>query len=342
MRAAYIKRLGPADEIVYGELPDPLPTPGEVLVEVAAVAVNPVDVLIRAGRYRTPMTFPFVIGRDLVGRVVEVPRLHTPPRLDAPGPDLPGGDGSATGGHLAGPFAPGDWVWCDSLGHAGRQGSFADLAVVSTDRLYPLPAGADPVTTVAALHSMATAWLGLFRHARLHPGESVLIGGAAGGVGSAAVQLAAAAGARVVATAHPRDTGWCRSLGAAEVLDYRDYQLPPGSVDVFWDTYGAQDLALAARALRVGGRIVLAAAAQPTVELPLRAIYTKDITMVGFAISNASVPDLAGAAAAINERLAAGTLRVRVAQVLQLSQAARAHAWLESDERPSGKLVLRP
>lgn len=116
MRAAYVTELGAADVIRVGELPVPAGGPTDVLVRVEVVAVNPVDTMVRSGAYPTPTPFPFVIGRDLVGTVAEA---------------SPGAAG----------FAPGDRVWCNSLGHGGRQGSFAEYAVVPAERLYPLPAG---------------------------------------------------------------------------------------------------------------------------------------------------------------------------------------------------------
>jgi hypothetical protein len=105
MRAAYVTELGAADAIRVGELPVPAAGPTDVLVRVEVVAVNPVDTMVRSGAYPTPTPFPFVIGRDLVGTVA----------VAAPG---------------AAGFAPGDRVWCNSLGHGGRQGSFAEYAVV--------------------------------------------------------------------------------------------------------------------------------------------------------------------------------------------------------------------
>jgi NADPH:quinone reductase-like Zn-dependent oxidoreductase len=194
MRAAYITELGPAEAIRVGALAVPDPGPTDVLVQVEVVAVDPVDTLVRSGAYATPTPFPFVVGRDLVGTVA------------AAGPGAAG-------------FAPRDRVWCNSLGHGGRQGSFAEYAVVPADRLYHLPAGADPVTAVAALHPAATAHLALFRHGGLRPGEIVYVGGGAGNVGSALTRLAGLGGARVLAGARPEDAGWCRSAGAAELVD---------------------------------------------------------------------------------------------------------------------------
>lgn len=132
-----------------------------MLVRVAAVAVNPVDTFVRSGAYRTPIPFPFVVGRDLVGTVV------------------------AYGSEAAG-FALGDRVWCNSLGHDGRQGAAAQYAIVASDRLYRLPQGIDPLTAVAVAHPAATAYLGLTVHAGLVPGETIYIAGGGGHVGSAA------------------------------------------------------------------------------------------------------------------------------------------------------------
>ncbi|NDZ73971.1 alcohol dehydrogenase catalytic domain-containing protein, partial [Streptomyces sp. SID10362] len=176
MRAAYIDAVGPADAIRYGELPVPPVGPTDVLVRVSAVAADPVDTFVRSGAYATSLPTPFVVGRDLVGEV------------------------AATGPGAAG-LVVGQRVWCNSLGHGGRQGSFAQYATVAAERLYPVPAGVDEEHLVAAAHPAASAWLALFRHGRLRAGETVYVGGGAGNVGGAAVSLAARAGARVVATA---------------------------------------------------------------------------------------------------------------------------------------------
>jgi NADPH:quinone reductase-like Zn-dependent oxidoreductase len=200
MRAAYITELGPAEAIRVGDLPVPVPGPTDVLVRVEVVVVNPVDILVRSGGYSTPTPFPFVVGRDLVGTAAEV--------------------GAGTVG-----FAAGDRVWCNSLGHGGRQGSFAEYAVVPAERLYRLPAAADPVAAVALFHPAATAYLALFRRGELRPTETVYVGGAAGNVGTAMTALASSGGARVLAGARAEDAEWCRAAGADEVVDYRDPDL---------------------------------------------------------------------------------------------------------------------
>lgn len=317
MRAAFVERLGPPDAIRYGDLPAPEAGPTDALVRVRATTVNPVDTFVRSGLYRTDVPLPFVIGRDLVGTVVEA------------GPGVPG-------------FAPGDEVWCNSLGHAGRQGAAAELAVVPGDRLYRLPPGADPLETVAVVHPGATAALALFTHGGLRAGETVLVGGAAGNVGSAAVVMAAEAGARVVATARPDDFAHCRALGASEVVDYREPAAVPAGIDLWVDTSGVNDLTTAVRALAHRGRIVLLAGARTTPSLPAGELYTKDGRLLGFVISRATTAELAEAAATVNRLVATGRLSPRRLERLPLSQAAAVHHRLERGELHGRRVVLEP
>ncbi|MHC3470246.1 alcohol dehydrogenase catalytic domain-containing protein [Streptomyces sp. 7R007] len=314
MLAAYIEDFGPPDVIRHGELPDPVPGPTDVLVAVDAVAVNHVDTFVRSGAWRTPVPLPFVVGRDLVGTVVEA------------GPGAPG-------------FAPGDRVWCNSLGHEGRQGAAAELAVVPVERLYRLPEGADPLDVVAVAHGAATAYLGLFTHGRLRAGETVVVVGAAGNVGSAAVVLAARAGARVVAVASARDEAYCRSLGAAEFVD-RHHPRQPEAVGLWLDAAGVNDLDPAVAALARRGRIVLLAGLRTRPELPVGPLYLKDTSVHGFAISHATTAELAEAAAVVGPLAARKALRPPSLDVLPLSAAAEAHRRLENGE-VRGKIILR-
>jgi 2-desacetyl-2-hydroxyethyl bacteriochlorophyllide A dehydrogenase len=321
MRAAYIEQFGPPEVITYGELAEPRPGPNDVLVDVAVTAVNHVDTFVRSGAWRTPLAFPFVIGRDLAGTVA------------AAGPGAVG-------------FAPGDRVWCNSLGHAGRQGAAAERAVVPAERLYRLPDGVDPEDAVAVAHPAATAYLALFAHARVRPGDTVVVEGGAGNVGSALVVMAAEAGARVVATARADDAELCRTLGAAEVVDYRDPQAAkrlrehcPGGADLYLDTAGRNDLEGAVDLLARRGRIVLLAGMRTRPVLPVGPLYLKDCSIAGFAISQATSAELAGAAVTLNRLLAAGRLRPRVLERLPLSEAARAHRMVE-EGTGAGKIVL--
>jgi len=319
MRAAYIEQLGSPDVIRHGVLPAPVPGPGEVLVDVGVTAVDPVDGFVRSGRFRTPLRFPFVIGRDLVGTVA-----------------------SAAEG-----FAAGEAVWCNSLGHDGRQGAAAEQAAVPADRLYRLPAGVRAEEAVAVLHPAATAYLALFTHGGLRAGETVLVGGAAGNVGSALVTLAARADARVIATASPHDHEHVRALGAAEVVDYRDpgdrlAALAPRGVDLHIDTSGRHDLRTAVALLAHRGRIVLMAGTEAEPVLPVGPLYMKDGSLRGFVISHATVAELAEAAERVNDHLAAGLLRPRAVEVLPLSAAAEAHRRMERGELHGRRLVLDP
>jgi NADPH:quinone reductase-like Zn-dependent oxidoreductase len=202
MRATYVTELGSPENIQVGQLDEPTLGALDVLVRTQALAVNFVDTLVRSGKYPTPKTFPFVIGRDLVGIV------------------------STTGDAVEG-FAIGDAVWSNSLGHNELQGSFSEYAAVPRDRLYPLPAGVDAKETVALVHSAATAYLALLREARLKYGDTVVVSGAAGAVGSTAMQFATASGAHVIATARKEDADWCKASGAELVFvtDGRDKPL---------------------------------------------------------------------------------------------------------------------
>lgn len=323
MRAAFVRSTGGADLIEVGNLPTPRPAHGEVLVKFLVSDVNHVDLFVRSGAYRTPLPLPFVLGRDLVGEVVDP-------------------------GHGTAGFAVGDLVWTNSMGHAGRQGTWSEYVAVPARRLYPLPDGVDPETAVPVLHTAATAHLGLFRRAHLAAGDVVFVGGAGGGVGTATVQLARAAGARVVATASPRDFDWCRAQGADEVFDYHDPVLfdllrdaAPEGYGLWWDNGGHHDFAATLPLMRQGGSIVVAAGMSAAPVLPIGQLYLNDISIHGFVISNASVEDLAAAAQAINGMLAERRLPARVADRLSLSEARRAHELMASGH-VRGRVLITP
>jgi 2-desacetyl-2-hydroxyethyl bacteriochlorophyllide A dehydrogenase len=323
MHAAFVDAIGPAGSIRYGTLPVPEPGPTDVLVRVEAVAVNHVDTFVRSGSYPTPLPFPFVVGRDLVGIVV------------ACGPGAP--------------FAVGDRVWTNSLGHVGRQGAAAEYAVVPGDRVFRAPDDVDPVELVAVAHPASTAYLAVERHGAVRAGETVLVAGAAGHVGRAATLVAARAGARVVATARPEDADEVRALGADAVLDYRSPDLTdllravtPDGVDVHIDTSGHHDLDQAVALAAPRGRIVLLAGLSARPELPVGAVYTRDLQVRGFAISVARTDELAAAARRINQFATDGSLRPRAIEELPLAGAAEAHRRLEAGEARGTRLVLRP
>ncbi|MDN5806484.1 MAG: NADPH:quinone reductase [Brevibacterium sp.] len=341
MKAAYVKHLGEVDEIRYGDLPEPVPGPTDYLVEVSAASLNPVDTLVRSGRFPTAAPLPFILGRDLVGTVISAP--------------------------VGAPLQPGEAVWCSSLGYDGRQGSYSERAVVPADRLYPAPPGTDMTSSnvhrlVALAHPATTAWLGWFEHGRLTPGDKVFVGGGAGNVGSAAIQLAAAAGARIIASSHPRDFDAVAAAGAEMVLDYRDPDLPaacakavPEGFDLIWDTSGHHDGRFLAAATAPGGRILITAAAEASTQLPLGRLYTKDVSLIGFVMSRTSADQLARAAKGLMPflesgresgraepgRAGSGSLTTTITKVLALSDAGQAHSMMEAGD-VHGRIVIVP
>ena len=317
--AAYITEFGPSDTIRYGPLSMPAMGPTDVVIQTEAVAVNPVDCLIRAGVYRSPTPFPFVVGRDVAGVVAAV-------------------------GLGATRFAVGERVWSNSLGHGGRQGSFSDHVVVSADRCYHLPSAVAADAAVAVFHPAATAHLALFRHAAVQLGETVYVGGG-GNVGRAAIELAAAAGARVIASVRPDDFDDCAALGASAVVDYRDgaaavADAASEGVDIHLDTSGNHDFPAALDLLARRGRIVLMAGTAH-VPLPVSMVFQRHARLLGFVISSASVSDLAAAAVLINKRLEVGGLRARIASMMTLADSAEAHRLVEA-RAIRGRIVLKP
>lgn len=323
MAAAYVQQLGGPDQINYGELPLPDPGPGDVLIKVDGVAVNHVDTFVRSGSFPTALPSPFIVGRDLVGTVAGV-------------------------GQNVDQFRVRDRVWCNSLGHAGRQGAAAQYALAPADRVYRLPDDADPTTAVAVAHPAATASLALSVHGRLRAGETLYVAGGAGHVGSALITFGKEYGASVVTSAAEHDRDYCSALGADRVLDYQDSGLfdhlkefAPDGVDVAIDTSGRQDLAAMISTLALGGRIVLLAGMGASAALDVGSLYTRDRSLIGFVISNAGSDQLAAAAEEINALLARQTLAPRMITPMPLSKAATAHDQLERG-RTRSRIVLQP
>ncbi|MFY9776133.1 MAG: zinc-binding dehydrogenase, partial [Trebonia sp.] len=190
MRAALARQLSGIDSVELGELPDPAPAAGQALIRVHGAGVGPWDVGFLSGGF-PGLAVPFVPGQEVAGVVEAV------------------GDGAGV--------QRGERVYA-VLFPAG--GGFAELALASADRLAPMPGKANFVEAAGLVIAAGTAYEGLVDRGRLQAGETVLITAAAGGVGSAAVQIAAAAGARVVAVASPPNHDYLLSLGASEVFDY--------------------------------------------------------------------------------------------------------------------------
>jgi NADPH:quinone reductase len=305
MRAALARRFGGVDSVELGELPDPRPAPGQALVQVRGAGIGPWDVGFLSGGF-PGVDLPFVPGQEVAGVVAAV------------------GDGAD--------IAPGDRVF-GSLFPAG--GGFAELALASADRLALLPGKASYAEAAGLVIGAGTAYEGLIDRGRLQAGETVLITAAAGGVGSAAVQIAAAAGARTLGVASAANFGYVRDLGAADVFDYHAADWPgqvlaavPGGVDLLLDCAGGQTRDQAIHAVRDGGRAMFIVLAGPPAELE------RGISGVAFAARIAR-PRLEALRGLVDE----GALRPQVEAVFPLDQARDALARVARGHT-RGKVVL--
>lgn len=328
MRAAYIEQTGPIENIRVGDLPSPQPAQGQVLVRVKAVALNPIDLYLRAGTVAMPLPMPYVIGTDVAGVVESL----------GPG---------------AGRFRPGDRVWGSNQGLLGRQGAASELAAIDEDWLYPTPARLSDQEAAALALTGITAHLGLFERGGLKAGETAYVPGGSGGVGSLVVQMARAAGARVATCAGSDEkVALCRSLGADAAWNYRTDDLPvrlrefaPDGVDVWYETQREPNLEVAVHLLRKGGRMILMAGRAAMPALPLGAFYPRNCSLLGFAMFNATPDEQRRAADDINRWAEAGQLRPVVGRVFPLAEAAEAERFLEQNTLGgagtlSGKVVI--
>jgi NADPH2:quinone reductase len=233
MRVALVRELGGIGSVELRERPDPTPAAGQVVVRVRGAGVGPWDVAMISGAFGRP-ALPFIPGFEVAGVVEAV------------------GDGVEV--------RAGERVWAN-LGTAG--GGFAEYALADADRLARMPERLSFEEAAGLVVGGGTAWDGLVNRGRLQAGETVLITAAAGGVGSAAVQLTAAMGARPLGVASPRNRDYLRGLGASEVFDYHagDWvqqvlAAVPGGVDVLFDAAGGQTRDQAVGAIREGGRAI--------------------------------------------------------------------------------------
>jgi NADPH2:quinone reductase len=328
LKAAYIEKPGPPENIVYGNQPKPKPAENQVLVKVKAVAVNPVDTYIRAGMYPMDLPKPFIVGCDLAG-VVE-----------------------ATGATVT-KFQKGDRVWGSNQGLLGRQGTFAEYAAVDECWLYATPEEVSDQDAAAVALVGITAHLGLFREAQVRAGENVFINGGTGGVGSCVIQMARAVGARVFATAGSREkVQICRQLGATVSVNYKTDDVDAalgkfGAIDVCFETLREQNFDLAIKHLAFRGRIVVMAGRDSRPPFPVGPFYIKDGKLFGFAMFNAPADEQRKCAAEINRWLAKGRLRPRIDRVMPLAETAAAHRLQEENTirktgALAGKIVLTP
>ncbi|MFK4446214.1 NADPH:quinone reductase-like Zn-dependent oxidoreductase [Caballeronia udeis] len=242
-RALRIHAYGVPDALKLDSIAKPAAASGQVTVRVRAAGVNAVDWKIRDGWLQNdfPLPLPATLGVELAGDVIEV------------GQDVNG-------------FAIGDRV----MGPVSGLGAYADYVTVASDTLVKTPASLTDERAAAIPVGALTAWQALFEAGELKRGQTVLIHGAAGGVGSFAVQFARLAGARVITTAQGINAGYLRGLGADEVIDYRtsSFWERTREINLILDLVGGATLANSWQALADGGRIVSAAAPDVTAQTP--------------------------------------------------------------------------
>jgi NADPH:quinone reductase len=324
MKAIRIHTFGEPEVMQLEEVPDPQPGPGQVVVRVHAVGVNPVETYIRSGIYPKPPT-PYTPGNDAAGVI------------EAIGPEV-------------NQVAVGDRVYITG----SISGTYAEKALCLAARVHPLPSQASFAQGAAINVPYGTAYHALIQRARGLPGESVLVHGASGGVGIAAVQLARAAGMTVIGTAGTeRGRKLVLEQGAHHVLDHsasgyleQVLSLTSGrGVDVILEMLANVNLGNDLNVLARGGRVAAIGNRGPgnqgTVSINPRAAMSRDAAILGISLGNASEREVMSMHAALVGGLANGTLRPVIGEEFPLAEAAKAHhAVIES--RAYGKMVLIP
>jgi NADPH2:quinone reductase len=330
MKAAFINRTGGPEQIIYGDLPDPEPGPNQCLVKVAAVDVNPVDTYIRSGAVSAKLHFPYILGRDLAGKVLKT-------------------------GAAANRFKPGDRVWATGQGWDGRQGTFSELAAVDEDWLNPIPGNVADEDVAAISLVGVTAHVGLFSKAKLTAGDILFVNGGTGGVGSSVVQMAKIAGARVITTAGSDEkVAKARELDADLAVNYktedvaeRIKQFAPHGVNVWWETLREPDFDKTFSLLAPHGRMIVMAGRDARPVFPVGLFYSKSLTVFGLIILSSAMADLRSAGNDIGDWMSAGKLKAQIDRVLPLAQAAEAHRLQEESTIKktgalTGKIILKP
>ena len=308
---------GAADALYLSRCDRPAPKPGEILIRVAAAGVNRPDILQRLGKYPPPPGASPIMGLEVAGEVVE---------------------------------PAGRWKKTDRVVALLPGGGYAEYAVADARHALPLPKGLDFVQGAALPETVFTVYANVFEDGGLKPGETLLLHGATSGIGVAAIQMAKAAGARVIATARGAGkAAEAKKLGADIVVDstrqdFAAVAKEAGGIDVSLDMVGAPVLQGTIDALKTGGRIVyIAALGGEIAQLPVRQLMAKRGVIRGSTLRPRSADEKARLAAEI-ERVVwpwieSGKVRAVIDRTFPLSEAAAAHAHLESGKH-TGKIVL--
>jgi NADPH2:quinone reductase len=320
MRAITITEFGDPAVLQLTEQPDPSPEPGEVLIDVAATAVNRADLMQRQGRYPPPPGASEILGLECAGAVAEL------------------GDGVSG-------FAVGDEV-CALL--AG--GGYAERVAAPAGQVMPLPPGVDVVTAGGVPEVACTVWSTVVRHAGLAAGELLLIHGGSGGIGTHAIQVGRALGAQVATTASAKRLARCAELGAQILIDYREQDFAEqlaGRADVILDNMGAKYLSRNLSALAPDGRlVVIGLQGGASAELNLGALLPKRASVAAIGLRGRPVEGPHGKAALCADVVARlwpmfgdGRVKPVVHARVPLADAALAHQMLEAGG-VVGKILL--
>ncbi|MCY1645601.1 NAD(P)H-quinone oxidoreductase [Caulobacter sp. SL161] len=308
---------GPAQALHATPLDRPTPGPGEILIKVAAAGVNRPDLLQRMGFYPPPPGAPATLGLEVAGEVVVG----------------------------AGRWKAGDEV-CALLGGGG----YAEYAVVDARHALPIPGDLDLIQAAALPETVFTVFANVFEHGALKAGETLLVHGGTSGIGTTAIAMAKAAGAKVIATGRGADKkAKALALGAdiavdAKTEDFAEVVKAAGGADVILDMVGASYFEKNLDALNTGGRIVyIASLGGSTLEVPVMKIMQKRAVITGSTLRPRSGDEKARLAAEVERVVwpwvAAGKLKPIVDATFPLADAAKAHAHLEAGEHV-GKVVL--
>lgn len=318
MRA--FRQTVPGEPARIEDVPTPEPQPGQIRVAIHACGLNFADLLMQKGTYQDTPPLPFTLGLEVAGIV------------DAVGPSVSG-------------LAPGDRVAVYS-----GQGGLADFGVFDADRAIILPAHM-PFDHAAAFQiAYGTSHMALHHRARLRPGETLLVTGAAGGVGLTAVEIGKLMGARVIAHARGADKLAVARRAGADVLiddaeDLRERLLELGGVDVVYDAVGGAAFKAAFRACKPEGRLLCIGFASGEVpQIPANHLMVKNLTAIGFYIGgyrNFQPRAVHDSFATLLRWYGEGRLRPHVSHVLPLDRAAEGLALLR-DRKSTGKIVIRP
>jgi NADPH:quinone reductase-like Zn-dependent oxidoreductase len=306
MLAWRVHEFGPPDAMILEKVPTPVPGPGEVLIEVHAAGVGPWDGWIRAGKSALPQPLPLTLGSDLSGTVAAL------------------GSGVSD-------IALGEQVF--GVTNSQFLGAYAEYAVASAGMLAKKPSSLSYAEAASVPVVAVTAWQALFDHARLQAGQTVVIHGAAGNVGTYAVQFARRARLRSIATAGTKDIEYVQSLGADKVLDYHAQRFEDAvkDADAVLDLVGGETQVRSFQVLRPGGKLISA------VSQPDQARAKHHGVTAAFFLVEVTTERLRGIADLIDR----GELKTHVGMVLPFAGARDAHMMLEGQLRPpKGKIIL--